>query len=504
MEHKPGYPYELTDRPTRADETLLEDAPERQARSSWKWALTIFVVVFGVYAVFAGERVKGPSPDPHFAYFATTMNQMVAAALGDEEAAAARADLLPFELERNPPHQNDWASYWEIELASGEVVRGTWVERRGSGKFRLLDGRQMVLDPGELRGAQRDRRFFVSFPPGPAVLMMPLAVGAPYDVNDVLFTLFFAALNVVLIFLLLERLSRGGRSGRSRSDNLWLTLIFAFGSVHFWCSVLGQVWFTALVVGVTFTLLYIWCAIDARRPFLAGIFLAMAFATRTPLVFTAVFFYAFAFFPGGRLARGAALKVALKKAVVFSIPCLVVGLALMWMNHVRFESLTEFGHTFLAEGRLGRVQRYGLFNFHFLSKNLSAMFTLMPKIQPLEPYVQISKHGMSLLVTTPALVWLLWPRPRESAADKFWYRICWATVTVVAIPHLLYQNTGYEQFGYRFSMDYLPYLIVLLAIGRKPFTPVFKALALFGVAVNTFGAVTFKRMRQFYFEGIFP
>lgn len=504
MEHKPGYPYELADRDTGAGQTLREDSPERRAGRSWVWALAIFVVVFGVYAAFAGSRVTGPSPDPHFAYLATTMNRMVAASLGDDEVRAARDGLLPFELERKPPHRNDWASFRELELSSGEVVRGNWVDSVGRGKFKLLDGNVMRLEARDLRGAKRTQRYFVSFPPGPAVLMMPLAAVSPYEVNDVLFTIFFGALNVVLLFMLLERLSRGGRSGRSRSDNLWLTLIFAFGSVHFWCSVLGQVWFTALVVGVTFALLYIWCAIDARRPLLAGLFLACAFATRTPLVFTAIFFYAFAFFPGGRLARGEELKTAVKRAVVFSIPCLVVGLGLMWVNHLRFESFTEFGHTYLADGRLGRIQRYGLFNAHFLSKNLTAMFTLMPKLQAVEPYVRISKHGMSLLITTPALVWLLWPKRRESAPDRFWYRICWATVLVVAIPHLLYQNTGYEQFGYRFSMDYLPYLIVLLAIGRKPFTPLFKALALVGVAVNAFGAVTFKRMRQFYFEGIFP
>lgn len=501
--HKPGFPYELLDRDTRPEETLREDSAFDTVRAGWKWALGLFVLTFVVYALFAGERVKGPSPDPHFAYLATTYNSMISAALGSDEAAARRAELEPFQLERKPPHRNDWASYAEITLKSGEVVRGNWVGR-ASGEFRLLDGNRMILEPRELRGAKRDRRYFVSFPPGPAFLMMPLAAVSPYEVNDVLFTILFAALNIALLFLLLERLSRGGRSGRSRSDNLWLTAMFAFGSVHFWCSILGQVWFTALVVGVTFALLYVWFAIDAKHPLLAGIFLACAFATRTPLVFTAVFFYAFCFFPGGRFARGDALKRAIIKAAVFSVPCLIVGIGLMYMNHLRFDSFTEFGHTYLAEGRLARIQQHGLFNAHFLSKNLSAMFTLMPNISSTAPYVQVSKHGMSLLVTTPALIWLIWPKPRESAADKFWHRICWATVLIVAVLHLMYQNTGYEQFGYRFSLDYMVYLTILLAVGRKPFTPLFKALVLVGGAVNVFGAVTFKRMRQFYFEGIFP
>jgi drug/metabolite transporter (DMT)-like permease len=79
----------------------------------------------------------------------------------------------------------------------------------------------------------------------------------------------------------------------------------------------------------------------------------------------------------------------------------------------------------------------------------------------------------------------------------------WVTVMCVATPALFYQNTGYEQFGYRFSLDYTPYLILLLAVGRRPLSRTFKVLVLAGVAVNTFGAVTFKRFHTFYSNGFF-
>ena len=47
------------------------------------------------------------------------------------------------------------------------------------------------------------------------------------------------------------------------------------------------------------------------------------------------------------------------------------------------------------------------------------------------------------------------------------------------------------QFGYRFSLDYTPYLFLLLAIGARPMSRWFWALALFGVAVNAWGALVF-------------
>ena len=59
---------------------------------------------------------------------------------------------------------------------------------------------------------------------------------------------------------------------------------------------------------------------------------------------------------------------------------------------------------------------------------------------------------------------------------------------------LLYQNDGWVQFGYRFSIDFVLGLIMLLAIGGRPITRTWKALILVGVAVNLFGAITFGRL----------
>ncbi len=511
MLHKPDSSYKLPNTELRSDQTLVDQRGEDESigdflrrrfeQRAWALPLVIFVLSAVVFSLFAWERVTEQSADPHFVYQANTFNNMIAAQF-DEEAAKEREGKYPFELDKRPPHKNDWASWWQLQTKHGEEFRGIWLDDRGDGRFKTLDGRIVYLERGDIDYRERQRRYFVSFPPGPAVLMMPLAAISGYEVNDVIFTIFFAALNVMLMYLLLRRLSVGGRSGRSRSDNLWLTVLFGFGTAHLWCSVLGQVWFTALVVGVTFTLLYMLFAADARHPLLAGLFLALGFATRTPLLFTAIFFFAFVFFPGGKWRRGD-WGVAIKKLAWFCAPCLAVGLSLLWMNHIRFESLTEFGHTYLAGGSLGRIQDYGLFNIKFLSKNLSALFTLLPRFQPDAPYVVVSKHGMSLLLSTPAFIYLVLPKKRESTPDKFWWRLLWVVVAVVAIPHLLYQNTGYEQFSYRFALDYMPYLIVLLAVGRRPLSWLFKLAVLAGIGVNAFGAVTFKRFGQFFSGNFF-
>jgi hypothetical protein len=65
------------------------------------------------------------------------------------------------------------------------------------------------------------------------------------------------------------------------------------------------------------------------------------------------------------------------------------------------------------------------------------------------------------------------------------------TALAVAAWSLAYQNSGWVQFGYRFSLDYMVLLVVLLAIGGRPFGSIHQALIVVGIVVNLFGAITF-------------
>src|SRR5262249_31566704 len=155
--------------------------------------------------------------------------------------------------------------------------------------------------------------------------------------------------------------------------------------------------------------------------------------------------------------------------------------------------LTEFGHSYLAVRQQAQIEHYGLFNLHYLGRNLAVALTLLPDVFARPPYFTISGHGLALWLTTPALLLLLWPRTRGPLP-----RPLWLTTLAVAGWSLIYQNSGWVQFGYRFSLDYITLLIVLLAIGGRPLGRCAKALIVVGIVVNLFGAITFSRMNQFY------
>jgi hypothetical protein len=107
--------------------------------------------------------------------------------------------------------------------------------------------------------------------------------------------------------------------------------------------------------------------------------------------------------------------------------------------------------------------------------------------------VKVSLHGLALWVTTPNLLWVLWPKRVDTRMVGFI-----AASALICLLNLSYQNSGWIQFGYRFALDYMPFLFVLLALGGRRFGVGFFACLVLAFVVNTFGAITFDRSWQFY------
>jgi hypothetical protein len=401
-------------------------------------------------------------------------------------------------------------------------------------------GRQYIVHGGPPYAmgndfAEYQGKTYISFPPFPAVLMLPLVklAGSPENFQDGQFLVWLAGLGPTFLFLVLEKLRRTGRSQRSEGENIFLAALFAFGTLYFFTAVEGTVWYAAHVVAVLLSALYILCALDAERPFLSGLLLGCIFMTRPTVLVTGLFFGLEAIrvsckeLPGeGTLVErakalwqgldGAALA---RKLVPFAVPIALTLALASWMNYSRFGELspTAFGHEHLTVVWQRRMSQWGLFGYHYLAKNLGVMLTVLPftpqkgtmcfsgqgglvqaitKFSDCVPF-KVNEHGLALWFTCPFYFWLFRPKTRG---------LFHATVALTALVplafNLLYQNSGWRQFGYRFSNDYAVYLFVLLAIGGRPLGRAFKSLAVWAVAWNLFGAVTFDRGQfdKFYFR----
>lgn len=422
--------------------------------SAYRVEVVLFLVAFAVLASFSSQRFLRQSAAPHFIYQAQSWLE-------------GRLDVDPRVL----PNLEDWAC---VRVVNGEKVR--------------CEGRPLSTDT-----------WFVSFPSFPAVAMLPFVALHGYQFNDTSFGVIVGALAVALFYSLLRFLAKEGETDRNRDENIALALILAFGTLFFYCAIRGEVWFSAEVMGVALTCLYVRNAVRAHRPLLAGLFFSMAVLTRTPLVFAGLFFVLEALCPGpDRLAQlkalGSQWKPAARKLGLFALGAAPLASLAAAYNVYRFGRLGEFGHAYLFNNRVNAdIDRWGLFNWEYLPRNLQAAFLKLPQVS-LEPLrLSYDPHGLTLLLTLPLLVFLLIPRTRPRLHWPLWL-----TVAVCALPGLFYQNTGYMQFGFRFSLDYTPYLLLLFAIGGWSLRnrAVLAAVAL-GVLVNFWGAVAFRGYTEF-------
>ncbi len=428
----------------------------------------IFVVTALVYALVAGPRAQAPSENNHFVHLAESLLNGQLAQLGDR-----------------PPGYNDWACY-DAEL--GSVCRGDAFQR-----------------------PRPSQRWYVSFPPFPAVVILPAVAAFGRDFSDPLFWAILAGVAPALLYSLLRRLREEGVSPRTARDDLLLVTVFAFGSVYFSTAVQGSVWFAAHVVASALLVLYFSFGIGARRPFWAGLMLGLCFLTRPSTYPLALFFLLEAMRASRpedakdapedasiwrKLAvwvRGVRWLPVLRACAIFALPILACGAVAMWMNDARFGDPFDFGHQYLMIRWRPRIEKWGLFNYHYLGKNLAVFLASLPWLSATAPFVRISRHGLALWVTSPNLLPALWPKKVGALMVALF-----VSTGLVALLDLCYQNSGWVQFGYRFSLDYMPALILLLALSRRRLGWGFFAVLVLSIAINAFGAVTFDRAGQLY------
>jgi hypothetical protein len=350
-------------------------------------------------------------------------------------------------------------------------------------------------------------RYYVSFPPMPAFLLLPFVAVAGPGFDDTLFSVCLGAADVALCYLLVRRLSRPGFAGPGlplgRLAALITALTLGLATVLFYSAVTGTVWYLAHVVAVTFLLLYLLECAGRGRPLVAGLALAAAFLARTPVIFGLLFWCLLALRdPAGRVRLVALLPR-------FAAPLAVAIVFLLWQNQVRFGSSSDFGYykMHIAAQLAPRLRAHGQFSRAFLPDNLKALFLDPPLVGhfsvPAWLHLAGGPSGLSRMFTTAVRggppfpvtfdpwgtgLWAVSPvllfalrLPRR--ADVPLWLAAWLSAIVVAIPDLLYYNTGWSQYGYRFLLDFAPFLLLLLALSlRRPLTPM--ARVVFGVLLT--------------------
>jgi len=237
----------------------------------------------------------------------------------------------------------------------------------------------------------------------------------------------------------------------------WIAAFTAFGSLLFWVSVFGNVYLLAHAESFLALTLFLIEWAGKRRPALLGACLGVSFLARPTTILAAIPFGLYLVWAQRRELRAVALS-----AVAFGLPIAGAIAFYGWFNWVRFGSPFETGYSIslLTVQSLQERRAQGLFSIVQIPENVRLAFLQLPDRISQFPFFSASTFGMSMALVSPALVTSLWAGFRDRTA-----RLLWIATLLVAAPVFLYYGGGFVQYGFRYSLDFTPFLVALMAIG---------------------------------------
>lgn len=298
--------------------------------------------------------------------------------------------------------------------------------------------------------------------PLPAVLLLPFAF--LFGLLDAFFYQgYLQPLLVVLVLALVYRVAR--QIGYDRDDGAYLAFGFTFATAFLGVAMLPWSWYFSQVLTCALIFGAITEVLGQRRPLVVGTLFGLVLATRV----TAALGIAW---PAVLILLGQDVpRKKLRELALLGLPCLVVLGLLLLYNHARFGSIFEQGYAqqiIPPHAAAGRAM--GIFSLVHLPGNLFHLLLSAPQTVRLDrtsmvlkfPYVMANPWGMSLFLTSPCFLYLFTMRLGDLAS-----RLLLGTAALIAVPILLYYGIGFRQFGYRYALDFLPYVYVVLMRNYK-------------------------------------
>jgi len=297
------------------------------------------------------------------------------------------------------------------------------------------------------------------FPPLPALFYVPLVILVD-DINHI-HPMGVAFIITILSMILMEQVGKKWNLAPSLKA-LWLAAFF-LGTGYFYAlqSSTG-VWTTSQVFAVACLWASLYSA-TSQKPIQAGLWLAFAFLCRQMTIFNYFFVLAL-------LLNKTNVTPKLKIIIYFHIP-LIIGIGLyLFYNYLRFDNFLESGYRYIPPATSffhDTALKYGNFHIIYFPYNFYYMFLHGFQLHfGSENYWQsygVDLKGTSLLSASPFVVLALWAK-----GNKWLIAAAWVSVIAVLFPLLCFANNGWAQINtQRFSLDFLPTLFYLIALGMQ-------------------------------------
>lgn len=293
------------------------------------------------------------------------------------------------------------------------------------------------------------------FPPLPAILIMPFVGNYIFGIK--LLAIITVLASIYLTYLLIKRLS-----SLSRTNNLIILAGIILGTSFIetvLCS--STTWKFAEIIQylLCISAILLVTAKDKKSPIIVGALIGLAFLTRFTAVFYLIFFIGWYWFE----------KKSKKDIWQFVLGFLPAVIIFLIYNFLRFDNSFTTGADKVINGipELMQAKEEGFLSIRHIPENFYWIF--LRGFQPVFgnnifdlkfPYFHVAPQwaGLGLLFSSPFLFWIVKAPWRKHLLTLLSFII----IIVFVSFFLIYYFHGVERVGWRYLLDFLPFIVIVL------------------------------------------
>lgn len=312
-------------------------------------------------------------------------------------------------------------------------------------------------------------RFYVANPPMPAILALPFVELFGKNFPQQYIAHILAAFTVVVWFYISKNLTK------SNTKAIFISLLVGFGNIFWFLASVGSVWYLGQVSAMFFISLSLYFLLSKNYLFLSGMFFGAAYLSRINLAVAIIFFMYFAY-----------QAKKLKGFFHFILGVTPFILTNFIYNYLRFGVIWDKGYILIPGLWDEPWYSKGLVNYHYILDHVKILFTSLPIFKNTWPFLFPTWFGLAIWFTTPAFIYSLLAKVKSKLTV-----VSWLTISLIAFGVFMHGSTGFAQFGYRFAVDFYPFLFLLVCIYVKEKNLKWHhwTLLIFSILINLWGVL---------------
>lgn len=311
--------------------------------------------------------------------------------------------------------------------------------------------------------------FYVPFPPMPAILLMPFVAIFGTSFPQPILSILIGSANVSLSYLVILKFFK------KENLALLISILYAFGTIQWYHAEVGSSWYIAHII----TMFFMWLSLleiqTKKRFFLIGLLISFSYLSHEPAIFASIFPLIYFYKDFRRIKHVLVYGFGLSVGVLISI----------FYYYFSFGSFYNLGYWLIPNVLNEPWYKYGIVNLRYIPIHVKELLLSLPVLKSDPPYVIPSINSMAIWFTTPAFFLVL-----RANFKKILEFSSLTTSLIILLPILMHGSNGFTQFGYRFVLDFYPFLLILTASGinNSPKWLVI-ALIIISILINLWGVL---------------